>query len=378
MARLNKTPLTLRIRRGTAAQITATSPAPYQKEGEMAYATDTGGFYISNGTQFVLLANGLQNLQSVTDIGNTTTNTIDTAGTKSDYFLLDTTATPTLQPGMMRWNDADGTVEIALKYGDVVLQLGQETHYTVRNSTGSTIQNGTAVYASGVTAGSGRIEASPYVADGSIREVRFLGLATHNIGNGVNGVVTYFGYVRGLDTRGTAATAISVGDENWSIGDILYVHPTVPGKLTNIKPKHEITVAIVINRHQSSGVLFVRPSSSGHLDDIHDVTITTPSDGQLLRYNESTQTWENWTPSFASASNFVINYDYHITGVKDGFNTIFTTTASFASGKTRVYLNGQRLTLGAEYDYIELSPNQVQLFYAPDSLDRLIIEFETL
>jgi hypothetical protein len=113
-----------------------------------------------------------------------------------------------------------------------------------------------------------------------------------------------------------------------------------------------------------------------NLNELNDVTITSPVNNQLLRYNSGI--WENWTPSFASASNFVINYDYHITGVKDGSNTIFTTTASFASGKTRVYLNGQRLTLGAEYDYIELSPNQVQLFYAPDSLDRLIIEFETL
>jgi hypothetical protein len=55
MARLNKTPLTLRLRRGTAAQITATAPAPFQREGEMAYATDTKGFYVSDGTQFNLV-----------------------------------------------------------------------------------------------------------------------------------------------------------------------------------------------------------------------------------------------------------------------------------------------------------------------------------
>lgn len=54
MARLNKTPLTLRVRRGTAAQITATSPAPYQKEGELAYATDTKSLYISDGSVFNL------------------------------------------------------------------------------------------------------------------------------------------------------------------------------------------------------------------------------------------------------------------------------------------------------------------------------------
>ena len=240
-------------------------------------------------------------LNTVTGRGNVTTNTIDVGGVKSDYFLFDTAATPSLLPGMMRWNDSDGTAEIALKYGEVVLQLGQETHYVVRNSTGSTIKNGTAVYASGVTAGSGRIEVSPYIADGSIREVRFLGLATHDISNGVNGVVTHFGYVRDLDTRGTAVTAISVGDEDWTVGDILYVHPTVPGKLTNVKPKHEITVAIVINRHQSSGVLLVRPSSAGHLDDIHDVILNSESNGQLLKYDSTAGAWVNWTPNYLTA-----------------------------------------------------------------------------
>jgi hypothetical protein len=88
MARLNKTPLTLRLRRGTAAQITATSPAPFQREGEMAYATDTGGFYVSDGTQFNLLASGLQDLQSVTDEGNTTTNAITVGGLTVDTDTL--------------------------------------------------------------------------------------------------------------------------------------------------------------------------------------------------------------------------------------------------------------------------------------------------
>lgn len=52
MAILNKTPFTIKVRRGTVAQITA-SPAPYQLEGELAYATDTEQLYISNGTEFL-------------------------------------------------------------------------------------------------------------------------------------------------------------------------------------------------------------------------------------------------------------------------------------------------------------------------------------
>ena len=52
MAKLNKTPLQIRAKRGTEAQIIATSPAPYQLEGEIAYATDNEQFYVSNGTKF--------------------------------------------------------------------------------------------------------------------------------------------------------------------------------------------------------------------------------------------------------------------------------------------------------------------------------------
>ena len=54
MAKLNKTPLQIRAKRGTEAQITETSPVPYQLEGEIAYATDTKEFYVSDGTNFVL------------------------------------------------------------------------------------------------------------------------------------------------------------------------------------------------------------------------------------------------------------------------------------------------------------------------------------
>jgi hypothetical protein len=183
--------------------------------------------------------------------------------------------------GQLTWNSADGTLDLGLGYSDVVLQVGQEMHYVIRNATGSTILNGTSVYCSGVTSGSGRMEVSPFVADGSISMVQYLGIATHNISNGVNGVVTQFGYVRGLDTRGTAASGISVGDEDWAVGDKLYAHPTVAGKLTNVEPQlpsQKICAAVVITRHQSTGVIFVRPTqiiptSANHLTQADDAAV---------------------------------------------------------------------------------------------------------
>jgi hypothetical protein len=182
-----------------------------------------------------------------------------------------------------------------MKGGTVVQQIGEETFYEVRNQTGTSIPNGTSLYASGVTAGSGRITAAPFVADGTIQEARYLGLATEDISDGVNGFVTAFGYVRNLDTRGTAPSSVAVGNENWTVGDILYAHPTVPGKLTNIPPKDKVYVAIVIIRNATAGVLFVRPSSYGHIDDLHDVNINTGSlsSGDLLIYDSGSDYWTN-------------------------------------------------------------------------------------
>jgi hypothetical protein len=233
----------------------------------------TGNFFIGDGSQLTGI-------------------TANTANITSNVITFNTAAGIEVAAGQMAWNSSDGTLDIGLSYANVVLQVGQETHYVVRNDTGNIIENGTAVYCSGVAGGSGRIEASPMM--GNIDAVKFLGLSTQDISNGVNGVITYFGYVRGLDTRGTANTAISVGDETWAVGDQLYVHPTAAGKLTNVEPAApnvKICVASVIIRNQTAGVVFVRPTTNLTAADLSDVQITSPVSDQILLYDNNR--WEN-------------------------------------------------------------------------------------
>jgi hypothetical protein len=230
--------------------------------------------------------------------------------------------------GNLAWNTADGTLDIAIGYGDVVLQTGQETHYVVRNASGSTILNGTSVYCDGVTEGSGRLTANLMLGNGSISPVQYLGLATHNINNGVNGIVTYFGYVRDLDTRGTANTAISVGDENWSVGDKLYVHPTAPGKLTKVEPEapnSKICVAVVIVRNQSAGKLFVRPTTNLSLDKLQDVAILDGIlDGQSLVWVSANSRFENKSQTGDEAN----LYNTYTTLTANDYNSYITLTAN--------------------------------------------------
>jgi collagen type VII alpha len=272
------------------------------------YATFLGNVTANNGTFFdnVAVTNNITSAGNMSASGNITGQYIigngsqltgisgNIANITANVITFNTSAGISVDAGQMAWNSTDGTVDIGLGYSDVVLQVGQETHYVVRNATGANILNGTSVYCSGVTAGSGRMEATPYTANGTISPVQYLGLATMNIANGVNGVITYFGYVRGLDTRGTANTAISVGDETWAEGDKLYAHPTAAGKLTKVEPtapNDKICVCVVITRHQNTGVLFVRPTTNLDITDHSDVQITTPAANNFLTYTGNR--WEN-------------------------------------------------------------------------------------
>jgi hypothetical protein len=113
-----------------------------------------------------------------------------------------------------------------------------------------------------------------------------MGIVTSNISSGVNGAVMSFGTLTGLDTRGSTASALAVGDETWAAGDILFAHPTVAGKLTNIKPQHDLAVAFITVRHASSGQIAIRIiPGNNHLEWMHDVSLVDKTSGDFLKYN---------------------------------------------------------------------------------------------
>jgi len=204
--------------------------------------------------------------------------------------------------GQIGWNDTDGTVDVALT-DTAIVHIGEHTLYRIRNNTGDVLYKGQAVSATGIHP-NGLINPDLYVADGSVREIRFMGLVFEDVNNNNNGYVINFGHIYNIDTRGNVATDYAVGDETWLDGDILYVHPTVAGKLTKNEPKHSIAVAIILDA-ANNGKIFVRPTSYGHLDDNHDVNVSGVSDGQYLQYNAAT---DYWIPT-SSGTFSVVNVD---------------------------------------------------------------------
>ena len=154
--------------------------------------------------------------------------------------------------GLISWNADEGTADLALPGGSV-LQIGQENIRTVRNSTASTITNGTVCMFDGTVGNSGRIKVKPFT--GGFNEAMYVyGIATQDIAAGADGLITIEGKVRGIDTTGA-----SVG-EVWLDEDILYAKPGDNGRLTKVVPtvsELRMPIASVIKAH-TNGTLEIR------------------------------------------------------------------------------------------------------------------------
>jgi hypothetical protein len=166
----------------------------------------------------------------------------------------------------------------------------QETQLYVKNESGNTLTKGQVLIATGTNGNSGSIVAGLGKADGTILQRFFLGVCSGDIDNGDFGYCTNFGKVSGIQTNGANYS------ENWVDGDVLYVSDTIDGGLTKVQPTAphlKMVAAYVINAHHSNGVIFVRLTHGERLEDIHDVFVSNPQDGQVLKYNSTTMRWEN-------------------------------------------------------------------------------------
>lgn len=101
----------------------------------------------------------------------------------------------------------------------------------------------------------------------------------------------------------------------------------------------------------------------------------------LVQFGDGTNAYAPFWGSIGNefvANAIQIDYDYDINGVKDGTNTIFSTSLDYSPNTTKVYVNGLRYTRGTGYDYEEMGFNQIQFYNALDSGDIIIIEYVKL
>ena len=273
-------------------------------------ATPSGSFTLlarDNATGFINgenPANFASSSSVVTLTGNqsiagikTFTNDVDVNG---DLFVEDvkfnTATLETPEVGKLTWNDADGTLDLGLKGGNVVLQIGQEQLVRVVNKTGTNLTEAgyQAVRVDG--AQGQRLKVALALADNDANSAETIGLVTENILNNEEGFITTVGLVRNINTTG------SLQGETWADGDMLYLSGTVAGRITKVKPvapTHTIVIGYVVHAHATQGSIYVKVDNGYELDELHNVKITTVANNEGLFYDSAQGLWVNKTVNSA-------------------------------------------------------------------------------
>lgn len=200
----------------------------------------------------------------------------------ADYVQFDTAAAATGAVGRMLWNDTDGTLEFQMKGGNVTLQVGQEEVLRVTNQSGATMVDGQVVYITGSTGNHLNVTLSQ--ANSEATSSKTLAVVTETIPNNQSGFATTSGLVRNLDT-----SALVEGGAVW-------LSPTVPGGLTSTKPTapdHSVLIGWCVRQHATVGSIYVHIANGYELDELHNVAITSPTDGQALKYDSASGLWKN-------------------------------------------------------------------------------------
>lgn len=257
-------------------------------------------------------AGGSQDLQSVTDLGATTTNAINTAGITSDYLQIDTTATPTNAVGKVVWNDSLGTGEIGLKGGTINAKLAQDLYARVVNKTTQNLLRSNYQAVKVQSAQGQRLAVNFAQANNDLNSADTIGIVAENINNNQEGFVITVGQISGLNTTG------SLQGETWTDGDVLYLSPTTAGSLTNVKPNgsngHIVVIGYVEYSHQNNGKIYVKIMNGWELDELHNVYINqgTLANNDALIYESSTQLWKNKTIAsvLGAVPSYTLNFNF--------------------------------------------------------------------
>lgn len=152
----------------------------------------------------------------------------------------------------------------------------------VRNQSGATIPAGSIVYISGATGNLPLISLAQ--ANNDSNSAQTMGFVKASIANNGQGYVIVRGVLENINTSALAE------------GVQLYLSPTTPGAWTTTKPvapQHLVYVGICVRSHPTLGTILVAVQNGYELDELHDVLITTPTNGQVLSYDSVSGLWKN-------------------------------------------------------------------------------------
>lgn len=221
-------------------------------------------------------------------------------------------------PGVVVWNDTDGTLDLGLKGGNVTLQMGQEQVMLVKDADNSGIDEGAAYYFVGSDGSNKTVRKAQANAEATSSTT--LGLATESSSGGNKAFLTTFGLVRNIDTNALTE------------GAPVYLSPTVAGGLTSVRPvapNHAVRVGFCVRKSATVGAIFVSVDAGERLDELHDVRITSVTGGDTLKYDGALGYWKNVLLDMAALNDYAFGTYTPVVTANTGTITTYTATGAY-------------------------------------------------
>jgi hypothetical protein len=180
---------------------------------------------------------------------------------------------------------ASGTTSITVGIDQTSLSAASALNaevlrHNVKNTTGTTIQKGSAVYVSGATGDNALISLAS--ASSEVTSSKTLGITAESIANDAFGYVIEAGYLTGIDTSSTTAgAAVWLGN---TPGSLVFVSPPA-------EPSHSVYLGVVARVQQNNGSILVKVQNGYELDELHDVFVGGVSTALPLVYSSTSSGW---------------------------------------------------------------------------------------
>jgi hypothetical protein len=215
----------------------------------------------------------------------------------ADQVALNVSPNGTLAVGATEWNNTLGSSQTLLKGGSVTLKNGVDLVARVVNKVSPNTTLTKAAYQVVKVSGAQgqRLAVNLAQANNDNNSADTLGVVTETISPNQEGFIITVGQIENINTTG------SLQGETWADGNVLYLSPTVAGRITNVKPTgatgHIVIMGYVEYAHANNGKIYVKIMNGWELDELHNVYINTGTlaNNDALIYESSTQLWKNKT-----------------------------------------------------------------------------------
>jgi hypothetical protein len=158
----------------------------------------------------------------------------------------------------------------------------------VKNSTASPMTKGQVVYVSGADGNNPTVSLA--IATSEAGSSKTIGVLKQGLAVGASGYVITDGLLEGLNTNSASAAGDTIWLSPTTAGGVVYGTANKPSA-----PNHMVFIGYVLRKNTNNGKIFVKIQNGFELQELHNVAISNPVTGQVLKYNATTQLWSNDT-----------------------------------------------------------------------------------